>query len=102
MKQVENTRELETLRYALSKVPVHFLGIGVQVRLERAYYTTIMGVYEVYLSYDMYALHGVVFLHEPDMGLYLDYQSVLLVVQKCIEAALQNYNATSDPRYRGM
>lgn len=61
-------------------------------RLRAAYETGIDGVVLVFVDYGPLALRGIVIIQEPELQLYLDYNSMLVVISTMIENAITEYD----------
>jgi hypothetical protein len=92
MQEVFDSQNLSTIYYALQRTPIHFLGVGVQARVNHAYYTGVPGVYLVFIEYGHYALRGICFSLEPEIQVYLDLRSTLAVVQQMITSAINEHD----------
>ena len=83
-----------TVAMLVRKTPIHFLGPVYEPRQRHAYETGIDGVVLVYIDYGIHVLRGTVILHEPEMHLYLDYVSMLVILETLIENAILEYDTS--------
>jgi hypothetical protein len=82
-----------TLEMVVRKAPIHFLGPVYEAKLRHAYETGIDGVCLVFIDYGIYSLRGTVILQEPEMHLYLDFHSMVDMIEILIENAITEYDS---------
>lgn len=102
MEQVQDDTTLSLLRTGVSRSQLAVLDVGMVPRLEKAYYTSYRGVYQVYISLGYIALRGIINITDIDLTLFLDVNSMLALMNMIVEASLTSYNAGHDPRFKGV
>jgi len=102
MKEIWDSRTRTILKMALDRTPIHFLGVAFKAEMKAAYETGLDGMYLMSIAYGPYALNALVVLQDPDLRVFLDYQSVMLVTELSIENAITEYDSEKSPYFRGV
>lgn len=86
----------QLIRRIVRSMPFAFFGPMHTPTLRDAFETGVDGVVLVFIDYGSVALRGIMVIQEPELQLYLDYHSIMQIIQVMIENALTEYDSSKD------
>ena len=91
-KEVTDEGVLHVINYSLQLFPFNFLGPVTRVQVLHVWTTPMKNLYKVNLEYGGFSLNGLMFLQDPDIQLYLDFHSTIIIQHCMIDNALSALN----------